>query len=273
MHITNKEWVARLELTAAYHLAAQHNWTDCIYTHISARVPDETDTYLINPFGLNFSEVTPENLVKVNFAGKIVSSSHNFGINPSSMVIHSAIHGNREDVNCILHFHTVNGIAISSVKSGLLPMSQHALHLYGDIAYHDYEGVALLEDEKKTIIEDLGDKSVLLLRNHGFLTAGNSVAEAFMLMYMLEKAAEIQIKTLSQGLDLCVIPQEICERAKKQVEEHRPRMLKLEWQAMLRQLKNPIFAPIMENILVNSNQTPPKQTNAEPYYDMKKANY
>jgi ribulose-5-phosphate 4-epimerase/fuculose-1-phosphate aldolase len=246
-HISDTEWHTRMELTAAYHLAARFGWTDLIYTHISARVPGEQNTYLINPFGLHFHEVTPENLIKVNFDGEIVEESK-FSINPAGAVIHSAIHKARRDVGCVIHLHTISGVAVSSVKDGLLPISQHALHLFGDIAYHDYEGIAMRDEEKHSIVEDLGDKNILLLRNHGFLAAASSIAETFMLMYMLEKAAEIQVKTLSQGLPICPIPTEICVRAKEQVNSKRCQYLQLEWQALLRLLDNPNLSSLLEKI-------------------------
>lgn len=242
--MTEEERKIRVELAAAYHLAARFGWTDLIYTHISARVPGQ-DNYLINPFGLHFQEVTPDNLVKVNFKGKIVSRTKH-RINPAGAVIHSAIHQSRKDVGCVIHLHTVNGVAVSSVKEGLLPISQHALHLFGDIAYHDYEGIAMREEEKNTIIGDLGKKKILIMRNHGFLAAASSVPETFTMMYMLEKAAEIQVKTLSQGLAICPIPTEICLRAKEQVNSKRKDHLKLEWQALLRLLDAPYFEQLLD---------------------------
>ena len=249
--ISDNEWKARLELTAAYHLAGKFGWTDLIYTHFTASIPDEPGCFLINPFGLHFHEVTPTNLIKVSFDGEILSDT-DYDINPTSMVIHGAIHNARPDIACIIHLHTVNGVAVSSVKDGLLPLSQHALHLFGDIAYHDYEGIAMHEDEKVTITNDLGEKKVLLLRNHGTLTAGASIAEAFMLMYMLEKAAEIQVKTLAQGLPICTIPTEVCVRAHEQALAKRNEHLKLEWTALLRLLDTPYVRP-----LLNSSYTSP----------------
>ncbi len=242
--ISDNEWKTRLELAAAYHLAGKFGWTDLIYTHFTARIPDEPDCFLINPFGLHFHEVTPTNLIKVSFDGEILSDT-NHDINPASMVVHGATHAARPDIACVIHLHTINGIAVSSVKDGLLPISQHALHLFGDIAYHDYEGIAMREDEKITIVRDLGEKKVMLLRNHGTLTAGTSIPEAFMLMYMLEKAAEIQIKTLAQGLPLCTIPTEVCMRAYEQALSKREVHLKLEWSALLRLLDTPYVRPLL----------------------------
>ena len=244
MRISDIEWRTRLELTAAYHLAGKFGWTDLIYTHFTARIPGQEGCFLINPFGLHFNEVTPDNLIKLNYDGQILSDSIH-EVNPAGSVIHGATHAARPDLNCVIHLHTPNGVAISSVREGLLPISQHALHLYGDVAYHDYEGIAMREDEKKTIVRDLGDKKVMLLRNHGTLTAGATIPEAFMLMYMLEKAAEIQIKTLSQGLPVCTIPKEVCVLAHAQAISKREKHLKLEWLALLRLLDTPYVRPLL----------------------------
>lgn len=244
--VSDQEWNTRLELTAAYHLAGKYGWTDLIYTHFSARIPGEKNCFLINPFGLHFHEISPTNLIKVSFDGEILSETC-YEINPTSAVVHGTIHAARPDVQCVLHLHTVNGVAVSSTKDGLLPLSQHALHLFNEIAYHDYEGIAMREDEKITITRDLGDKKVMLMRNHGSLTAGSSVAEAFMLMYMLEKAAEIQIKTLAQGMPVCTIPIEVCERAHNQALSKRDKHLKLEWLALLRLLDTPYVRPLLNN--------------------------
>ncbi len=243
-NVSEGEWKARLELTAAYHLAGMFGWTDLIYTHFTARVPEQPGCFLINPFGLHFHEVTPDNLIKVSFEGEILSDTKH-AINPAGAVIHGATHAARPDVSCVLHLHTVNGVAVSSVKDGLLPISQHALHLFGDVAYHDYEGIAMREDEKVTIARDLGDKKVMLLRNHGSLTAGATIPEAFMLMYMLEKAAEIQVKTLGQGLPICTIPTEVCVRAHEQALSKRENHLNLEWMALLRLLDTPYVRPLL----------------------------
>ena len=242
--ISDSEWKARLELTAAYHLAGMYGWTDLIYTHFTARVPDQPGCFLINPFGLHFHEVTPTNLIKVSFDGEILSDTVH-EINPAGSVIHGATHAARPDIGCVLHLHTINGVAVSSVKDGLLPISQHALHLFGEVAYHDYEGIAMREDEKVTIVRDLGEKKVMLLRNHGSLTVGATIPEAFMLMYMLEKAAEIQVRTLAQGLPICTIPTEVCVRAHEQALSKRDVHLKLEWMALLRLLDTPYVRPLL----------------------------
>ncbi len=244
VNISDIEWQTRLELTAAYHLAGMYGWTDLIYTHFTARVPGQEGCFLINPFGLHFHEVTPDNLIKVSYDGELLCDSVH-EINPAGSVIHGATHAARPDLTCVIHIHTANGVAVSSVRDGLLPISQHALHLFGDIAYHDYEGIAMREDEKVTIVRDLGDKKVMLLRNHGTLTAGATIPEAFMLMYMLEKAAEIQIKTLGQGLPICTIPTEVCVLAHAQALAKREKHLRLEWLALLRLLDTPYVRPLL----------------------------
>jgi ribulose-5-phosphate 4-epimerase/fuculose-1-phosphate aldolase len=225
----------RIELAKAYHLAAKFNWTDLIYTHISARVPDEEGHFLINPFGLQFHEVTPENLVKVDYDGNIKSET-NFTVNKAGFNIHSAIHQGRPDLNSIVHLHTDNGIAVSSLQEGLIPITQHACHFYNKIAYHDYEGIVLESSEKQRILEKLQDKKIMILRNHGFLTAGSSIAEAFTLMYTLEKAASVQVNILSMGRPVNIIPEDIVKKVAKHHDEFGIKSTELEWNAMIRSL-------------------------------------
>lgn len=234
-YFSAEEWKVRFDLAASYHLAALFGWTDLIYTHISARVPGQEDCYLINPFGLHFHEVTPENLVKVNLNGEILEPT-DYGINPAGLVVHSAIHAARPDIGAIVHLHTVTGMAVAALKDGLLPLSQHACHFYGKIAYHDYEGIAVYEDEKERLAEDLGDKDVMILRNHGFLTAGRTVAEAFSAMYTLEKAAHVQITTLSMGLPVTVPPPQVCEKVVKDTGKRGIKEAEIEWEALKRLL-------------------------------------
>lgn len=221
---------ARTELAAAYHLAAKFEWTDLIYTHISVRV---ADGFLINPFGLNFNEVTPENLILVDHEGNILSET-SYGINPAGLVVHSAVHQARQDLNAVVHLHTNAGMAISALQDGLMPLTQHACHFYNRIAYHDFEGIAMREEEMETITRDLGDKNVMILRNHGFLTAGRSIAEAFTLMYTLEKAAQAQISILSMGCPVVTIPHHICQRVVEQTGTKSIKDIDMEWQALLR---------------------------------------
>jgi ribulose-5-phosphate 4-epimerase/fuculose-1-phosphate aldolase len=225
----------RIELAKAYHLAAKFNWTDLIYTHISARIPDEQGHFLINPFGLQFHEVTPENLIKVDYDGNIRSET-NFTINKAGFNIHSAIHEGRPDLNSVVHLHTDNGMAVSSLQEGLMPITQHACHFYNKIAYHDYEGIVLESSEKKRILKKLQHKKIMILRNHGFLTAGASIAEAFTLMYTLEKAASVQVNILSMGRPINVIPENIIKKVSKHNDEFGIKSTEIEWNAMVRSL-------------------------------------
>jgi ribulose-5-phosphate 4-epimerase/fuculose-1-phosphate aldolase len=174
-------------------LVAQFGWDDLIFTHISARVPGPQHHFLINPYGMLFDEITASSLVKIDLEGrKVMDSPHE--VNPAGFVIHSAIHAAREDAACVLHVHSVNGIAVSAQADGLLPLSQHSIFVLGSLAYHDYEGVALNADEKPRLVRDLADKRFFMLRNHGLLTVGKSVADAFVAMYLLETACMIQVR-------------------------------------------------------------------------------
>src|SRR5437588_7068311 len=185
--ISAEEWQARLDLAAAYRLVALCGWDDLIFTHISARVPGADHHFLLNPYGMMFDEVTASSLVKVDLDGKKVLDSPYF-INPAGFTIHSAVHAAREDALCVMHLHTDYGIAVSAQQSGLLPLSQQAMFPLASLAYHDYEGLALNEGEKPRLIADLGDKKNMFLRNHGLLTIGRTAAEAFLSMYILERA-------------------------------------------------------------------------------------
>jgi ribulose-5-phosphate 4-epimerase/fuculose-1-phosphate aldolase len=192
------EWKTRVELAAAYRLVAHFGWDDLIFTHISARVPGPEHHFLINPYGLTFDEITASRLVKVDLNGAIVGSTSEV-INPAGFTIHSAIHAARADAHCVLHLHTVAGVAVSAQAGGLLPLNQTALLLGDDLAYHEYEGVALDLAERPRLVADLGTKNAMLLRNHGTLAIGTSVPAAFLTMYFLERACAMQIATLAGG--------------------------------------------------------------------------
>ena len=196
--VTAEERQARVELAALYRLAAHYRWTDTIYTHISMRVPGE-ETFLINPFGYLYEEVTASSLVKVDGEGKVLDDPTGLGINKAGYVIHGAIHNARHDVQCVIHTHTRAGAGVSAQEEGLLPLSQHAALFVGRIGYHDFEGVAVREDEQARLVRNLGKHHVMILRNHGLVTAGRSAGEAFVLMHMLERACEIQVAALSNG--------------------------------------------------------------------------
>ncbi len=193
---TLDEWQTRVNLAACYRLVAMYGWDDLIFTHISARIPGTDHHFLINPYGYLFDEITASSLVRVDLEGNILSNTDSF-INPAGFTIHSAVHGAREDVGCVLHLHTDCGVAVSSMADGLLPLTQTAIACIEEVAYHDYEGIALNLDERERLVADLGDKNILILRNHGMLTAGADCAEAFMRMFFLERACAMQVAALS----------------------------------------------------------------------------
>ena len=198
--VSDSEWAMRVQLAATYRLCAMHGWTDLVFTHISARLPDEDGEhrFLINPYGVMFDEMTASALVKIDTEGKICQDTPYF-INPAGFTIHSAVHLAREDAGCVIHVHTPYGMAVSAQKKGLRRYTQMAMQVYNDLAYHDYEGIALELDERERIVKDLGSKSLLMLRNHGTLTLGPSCGTAFLRMYFLENACKAQIFAQSVG--------------------------------------------------------------------------
>lgn len=196
--VSEAEWQLRVELAAAYRLVALHGWSDLVFTHISARVPGDAHHFLINPYGMLFDEITASSLVKVDAAcNKVIDSP--FPVNPAGFTIHSCIHAARPDVACVLHTHSRAGVAVSAQKCGLLPISQQSTFVLPSLGYHDYEGVALRDDEKPRLVRDLGDNTYLMLRNHGLLTVGPSVAEAWLAMYVFENACRIQVDAQAGG--------------------------------------------------------------------------
>ena len=234
--VTGDEWAVRTDLAAAYRAVAMYGWDDLVFTHISARVPGPEHHFLINPYGMMFNEITASSLVKVDLEGRKVLESP-YDINPAGFVIHSAIHSAREDAQCILHVHSINGTAVSAQDEGLLPLSQHSIFVLGSLAYHDYEGVALEDDEKPRLVRDLGDKRYLILRNHGLLTVGRSVAEAFVAMYFFEASCMIQLRAMSGGGKLRHIGSSIIDGAPAQWEAvTRGAGGGLAWPALLRRL-------------------------------------
>lgn len=190
------EWAVRVDLAAAYRLVAMFGWDDLVFTHISARVPGPDHHFLINPYGQLFEEITASSLVKVGLDGQKVGDSP-WPVNPAGFTIHSAVHEVREDAGCVMHLHTPDGTAVATLADGLLPLNQTAQLVIADLAYHDYEGVALDHDERPRLQRDLGDKGSMLLRNHGTLTVGATVAQAFTRMYFLERACTMQVRTLA----------------------------------------------------------------------------
>ncbi len=216
--VSEAEWQVRVDLAACYRLIASFGWDDLVFTHISARVPGPDEHFLINPYGLLFEEITASSLIKVDLAGhKLIDSE--YSVNPAGFVIHSAVHEARHDVACVLHTHTKAGIAVSAQKDGLLPISQTSLFPYATLAYHDYEGVALNEDERPRLVADLGNSHALILRNHGLLTTGATIADAFLMMYLLETACQIQVLAQSTGGELILVPQPIVDGIQAQAEK------------------------------------------------------
>ena len=213
--VSEPEWQVRIDLAAAYRLVAHYGWDDLIFTHLSARVPGPEHHFLINPYGMMFEEITASTLVKINLQGEIVAPSPYF-VNPAGFTIHSAVHAAREDAHCVIHLHTSNGIAVSAQKNGLLPISQQSLFSLASLAYHEYEGLALNEDEKSRLVADLGNKDNMILSNHGLLTVGKTPAEAFLSMYILESACRIQLLAQSGGAALQSIPDPILEKVASQ---------------------------------------------------------
>jgi ribulose-5-phosphate 4-epimerase/fuculose-1-phosphate aldolase len=216
--VSAEEWRLRVDLAAAYRLLALNRWDDLVFTHISARVPGSEHHFLINPYGALFEEITASSLVKIDLEGNAVLETP-FAVNPAGFVIHSAIHAAREDAQCVLHTHTAAGIAVSAQKQGLLPISQQSIFPLASLAYPDYEGVALNDEEKPRLVQDLGDKTFFMLRNHGLLTVGPNPAEAFLAMYIFEAACNIQIRAQSGGGELVRIAQTILDGAKAQMQK------------------------------------------------------
>jgi len=235
------EWEARVSLAACYRLVARLGMDDLIYNHISLRVPGRHDQFLINPYGLLFGEVTASSLVRIDLQGrKLCDSPHE--VNAAGFVIHGAIHQGRPDAVCVLHTHSDASIAVSAQAPGLLPLSQFAMRFYQRQAFHDYEGVAIDMDEQQRLVADLGSHPVMLLRNHGVLTVGRTVGEAFMLLYYFERAARIQLQMQAAAATVGPViapPHEVCEKAARQFWENKGDILiagQREWPAFLRQL-------------------------------------
>ena len=214
--VSPEEWQVRVDLAAAYRLVAMFRWDDLVFTHISARVPGEPDSFLINPYGLMFEEITASSLIKIDIQGNKLDDSP-YPVNPAGFTIHSAIHAARHDAQCVLHVHSLNGIAVSAQKGGVLPLSQHSIFVLASLSYHDYEGVALRDDEKPRLVADLGPhNNFLMLRNHGLLTLGGSVADAFLAMYFFEAVCTIQVRAQAGGGELIHVDPRIIAGAQAQ---------------------------------------------------------
>lgn len=239
LQVSPEEWQMRCDLAALYRLVALFGWDDLIFTHITAKVPGSKDHFLINPYGMMFDEITASSLVKINLQGEKVMASE-YDINPAGFTIHSCIHAAREDAICVLHTHSINGVAVSAQKSGLLPLSQFAFIVMRSLSYHDYEGLALNPDEQPRLVRDLGETNYMILRNHGLLTIGQTPADAFQAMHRLEAACMVQVRAQAGG-PLNYIPDEIMERAKVESRADRAYKASLAWPGLLRRLdrRNP----------------------------------
>jgi ribulose-5-phosphate 4-epimerase/fuculose-1-phosphate aldolase len=234
--VSDEEWSVRVDLAACYRLVALYGWDDLIFTHISARVPGPEHHFLINPYGMLFEEMTASSLVKVGLDGEPVMVSP-YPVNPAGFVIHSAVHAAREDARCVIHLHTPHGQAVAAQRHGLLPITQTAMVVCGDLAFHDYEGIATDLGERERLVRDLGDRHFLLLRNHGTLAAGEDVASAFTRMYFFERACEAQILALSGGAELNEPPPGTPERTAAEARAAFDLVAhKLAWPALLRKL-------------------------------------
>jgi len=236
--VSKEEWDLRVNLAAAYQIAAQLRWTDLIYTHFSARLPGE-DQFLINPYGLMFDEITASNLIKIDHAGKVIDDPLDLGYNEAGFVIHGCVHEARPEAVCVLHTHTRAGIGVSAMKCGLLPISQHAMRVYGEITYHDFEGPALDMSERARLVKDLGPTSrAMILRNHGLLSLGSSVREAFEFMYYLDCACQAQVDAMAGGIDNVLRMTKEAEIASHKA-FNRPNRLGAtkDWPALLRMLE------------------------------------
>lgn len=215
--VSAEEWALRVDLAACYRIVAHYGWDDLIFTHISVRLPGPEHHFLINPFGLMFEEITASSLVKIDLNGEIIGDSP-YAVNPAGFIIHSAIHEAREDAHCVLHLHTMEGVAVSCQAQGLLPLSQQSLFPLISLSYHEYEGLAVNPEEKVRLQADLGQTNSMILKNHGLLTLGQDIASAFLSMFILQRSCEIQIMAQSGGAEVMSIDAKILAGIKAQSE-------------------------------------------------------
>jgi ribulose-5-phosphate 4-epimerase/fuculose-1-phosphate aldolase len=232
------ERATRVDLAACYRLVAKYGMSDLIYNHITARVPGTADQFLINSYGYLYEEMTASSLYKIDLEGNVLDRPDTpYGINQAGYVIHSAVHGARHDVSCIIHTHSRASMAVSMMECGLQPLSQHAMRFYGNVAYHDYEGVAIDTDERARLVADLGDKNVMFLRNHGLLICASTIAEAFNMCYWVETACKAQLDAMASGMPLVYPSEEVrLKTAHLYDPKVRRRFGDMEWDAMLRLL-------------------------------------
>ena len=240
-HFSDEEWLNRVNLAACYHLADHFQMTDIIWNHITSKTSKDKETFLINKFGLRYNEITASNLLEIDLEGKVISGDGE--INYTGYFIHGAVHKAKKNIHCAMHTHTRAGLAISCLKEGLKPIFQDAAIFHNRVSYHDWQGMSTEVEECKDIAKNLGNNKVMILRNHGLLTCGETIGEAFILMYYLDKACKNQLDTMSTGLETIVPSDNIMEFAAGQYEDPRFRLGKHEWPALLRLLddKNSIY--------------------------------
>jgi len=234
MHFSDEEWTNRVNLAACYHLADHFQMTDIIWNHITSKTSKDKQTFLINKFGLRYNEITASNLLEIDLEGNVISGDGE--INYTGYVIHGAVHKAKKNIHCVMHTHTRAGLAISCLKDGLKPIFQDAAIFHNRVSYHDWQGMSTEVEECKDIAKNLGNNKVMILRNHGLLTCGETIGEAFILMYYLDKACKNQLDTISTGLETIVPSDNIMEYAAGQYEDPRFRLGKHEWPALLRLL-------------------------------------
>ncbi len=240
-----EEWDLRVQLAAAYRIVDHLGWCELIYGHISLRIPGPEHHFLINPYGLRYDEVTASSLVKIDLDGEVVEPTHH-SINPAGFVIHSAVHEHRENAHCVMHTHTRSGMAVAALECGLLPISMNASSFYQQIAYHEYEGSQLFLEEREKLAQDIGSANAIILRNHGLITVGQSVAEAFLHMYRLESACQVQLDAMACGQPLVTPSEAVLERSARQMAQfaqHAADVGQLEFDALVRLMdqKDPSF--------------------------------
>lgn len=240
--VSPEEWETRVELAACYRLVDLYGMSDLTGTHISARVPGEEDVILLNPYGWFFDEMTASCLIRVDLEGNVLQETDE-RVNRAGYVIHSAVHGAREDVECVLHTHTRAGMAVSAQEAGLLPLSQHSMQFHERISYHDYEGVAVNLDERERLVRDIGSTKAMILKNHGLLTAGGTIAETFWLMFRLEKSCQAQVDAMAGGTPLTLLSDNVAKSTSQFMEDRGTELPDLAWPPLLRKLdrENPRY--------------------------------
>lgn len=243
--VSSDEWQTRVDLAAAYRLMAMYGMTDMIYNHITARVPGLPDEFLINAYGYHYSEITASNLHRINHSGEItLRANTHYGINYPGFIIHGAVHMGRPDINCVVHSHTRAGIAVGAMKQGLMPLSLLSMRFHGHLAYHDCQGTVVDMAERASLVADLGPHNAMMLRHHGVLACGPTIAEAFNTQYMLEQACKVQVDAMCAGPDLLLPATQAVEETARQFEPGTRRAYGvMEWDAMLRLLdrQDPTF--------------------------------